>query len=215
MRNLIWLAVAASAVAGPVAAQSAQWASLPDAADMRAAYPGRAAAESVGGKATLKCDVRPDGGLSSCLAISEAPAAYGFGSAALVLAAKIHVVAGPDMPATVTVPIQFKLPPRELVATFPKVDRNYAAFGDAGPYYPIAAIDRRIGGYAVLACDLAADGALTGCTVAEEAPAGVGFGEAAQRMAQAGYIVGEARQGAASTSREPVRVLTPFGKPRK
>lgn len=217
MRTLTGLATAVSAlaVAAPALAQApVQWASLPDAVDMKAAYPARAAADSLGGKATLKCDVRPDGGLAGCLAISEAPAGYGFGPAALILAAKIRVVVGPDMPATVTVPIQFKLPPRELVATFPKVDKAYADFGPAGPYYPMIAVERRLGGYAVLACDLAGDGGLSGCTVAEEAPADVGFGEAALRMTEKRYIVGEPRPGPAA-SPEQVRVLVPFGKPRK
>lgn len=207
--------VLAAALAPALAQAPVRWASLPDEADMKAAYPARAAADSLGGKATLRCDVRPDGGLAGCLAISETPTDYGFGPAALILAAKIRVVVGPDMPATVTVPIQFKLPPRELVATFPKVDRNYADFGPAGPYYPMIAIERRLGGYAVLACDLAGDGGLSGCTVAEEAPADVGFGEAALRMAEKRYIVGEPRPGSAAGSSEQVRVLVPFGKPRK
>jgi protein TonB len=49
--------------------------------------------------------------------------------------------------------------------------------------YPAAARRRGVSGRAVIACRLNENGRLTGCQVAEEAPAGQGFGAAALSLA--------------------------------
>lgn len=48
--------------------------------------------------------------------------------------------------------------------------------------YPTAALERGQTGLATLECRVRVDGALTGCTVASETPAGRGFGRAAQSL---------------------------------
>lgn len=50
-------------------------------------------------------------------------------------------------------------------------------------HYPQAALEEGVEGRAVIACAVAADGALTGCEVAAEEPAGYGLGEAALKVA--------------------------------
>ncbi|MFI4935098.1 MAG: energy transducer TonB [Caulobacterales bacterium] len=50
-------------------------------------------------------------------------------------------------------------------------------------FYPQAAIERDLSGVVTLACQVSASGQVRGCQVADETPAGVGFGHAAQQLA--------------------------------
>jgi periplasmic protein TonB len=50
-------------------------------------------------------------------------------------------------------------------------------------FYPQAALDRNASGAATLACTVSASGAVRGCQVAEETPKGLGFGDAARKLA--------------------------------
>ena len=85
-----------------------------------------------------------------------------------------------------------------------KKDRQSAGFGDSGPYYPEGASRLGVSGYAVLACQAGADGALEGCAVAEEFPSGESFGLAALKCAKTGWMK------AAPGVRGPVRVRVDF-----
>jgi TonB family protein len=49
--------------------------------------------------------------------------------------------------------------------------------------YPAEALRNRMGGGAVVVCQLTAEGRASGCAVAEETPVGLGFGEAALALA--------------------------------
>jgi protein TonB len=62
------------------------WLSQPNAAQMGAYYPPRAIDGSVSGKAVITCSVTAVGALTACQVISETPANWGFGQAALKLA---------------------------------------------------------------------------------------------------------------------------------
>jgi len=55
--------------------------------------------------------------------------------------------------------------------------------GEFSRYYPQRAIERGLSGQVTLECIVAASGAVGGCQVAEETPKGVGFGEAARKLA--------------------------------
>ncbi len=77
----------------------------PTAAELRAVYPPRAAAQHLGGMVNLGCDV----------VISESPAGYGFGAAALTLSGKFvmepKMQQGRAVPGgRVRLPIVFSLP---------------------------------------------------------------------------------------------------------
>lgn len=63
-------------------------------------------------------------------------------------------------------------------------------------HYPQAAMEEGIEGRAVIACEVAADGALTGCTVAAEEPKGYGLGEAALKVAPEFRMETRTKQGA-------------------
>jgi protein TonB len=50
-------------------------------------------------------------------------------------------------------------------------------------FYPQAALDQNASGMATLACTVSAGGAVQGCQVAAETPKGLGFGDAARKLA--------------------------------
>lgn len=64
------------------------------------------------------------------------------------------------------------------------------------------------GGRVVLNCAVRPDGTLTDCRIEEEQPAGVGFGEAALRVASQSRVSAETARAASSDSR--VRFTTRF-----
>ena len=85
---------------GASAVAQSRYATLPTADDMARAYPPKAAAEFVGGHATISCAVTPEAALANCSVKSEAPADDGFGAAALALAGKITLTPA-NLPATI------------------------------------------------------------------------------------------------------------------
>lgn len=78
--------------------------------------------------------------------------------------------------------------------------------------YPPAAAKAKVEGRATLGCDVAADGALAGCKVLSEAPAGAGFGEAAMKMSARFRMKPMSRDGhpvAGGVVRIPFKFLLP------
>lgn len=79
-------------------------------------YPPPARADRVEGRARISCTVTAEGRLTNCAVISEEPAGYGFGDAALRMSKgfKMKPTANGDRSfagAKITVPFAFKLPP--------------------------------------------------------------------------------------------------------
>jgi TonB family protein len=79
-------------------------------------------------------------------------------------------------------------------------------------YYPDEAVDKSVSGTAVVVCTTNPDTRLTGCTVDEEFPIGMGFGGATVRMAEAEFRIRPAtvngKPEAGGTARIPVRWIT-------
>ena len=75
----------------PKVIRDPNWLSLPSAEEMSAAYPPRALAFNRSGDVTLHCAVTAVGALTSCSVVSEAPAGYGFGDAALKLSKRFRM----------------------------------------------------------------------------------------------------------------------------
>jgi len=83
---------------------------------------------------------------------------------------------------------------------------------DVARYYPPAAAAERLAGAAVIACDVAADGRLTGCAVVAESPTAAGFGEAALQMSTQFAMKPMSRDGrpvAGGKVRIPIRFAIP------
>jgi protein TonB len=79
-------------------------------------------------------------------------------------------------------------PPTPPARTAPDVltSPNWLAMPGAkefSRFYPATAIDRELSGSATLACVVAANGQVRNCSVAAESPKGVGFGDAAKKLA--------------------------------
>jgi hypothetical protein len=75
--------------AGAAAAGEVPWARTASAQDVADAYPAAAKAENLAGSGVIDCTVAPTGDLTGCTSVGTD--AYGFGAAALGLAAKYQV----------------------------------------------------------------------------------------------------------------------------
>jgi len=75
-------------------------------------YPDRAQRMEVNGRAVINCGVTPQGKLIDCKLVSETPADYGFGEAALKMSAyfKMKPSPTPIPDDRVTIPIAFDVP---------------------------------------------------------------------------------------------------------
>jgi TonB family protein len=187
-----------------------RFATLPTADDMAEAYPPKAFAEYVGGRATIACAVTPDAGLANCSIKSEAPAGYGFGAAALALAQTIKLTPA-NLPATIDIPLRFEPPVRTTEAIFGKVPGGYAELGPAGPYYPEREARMHVEGYVILTCHLAKTGILSDCTVIEDKPAGAAFPYVAMKLAERKIVTAAPRSvDGVPLADEIVRVVVPF-----
>ncbi len=168
--------------AGSAAAQT--WTAAPTVADMAAAYPAKAKAEGVGGSVDLACSASRGGALVACDVLGETPRGYGFGSAARKLVQQSLKVDGVAKDSEVRVPVTFSadLAKGGIVtvktpkwAALPTVDEIQSA---------VPKTERRPNNARVtLVCDVQAGGALSGCAVDREEPAGQGFGPAILTLA--------------------------------
>lgn len=205
LRNLGLLAFCAVAAAGMAEAQARpddappkitrpDWKRKPTGAIMDSVMPKLAVERGVDGKATLECFVNELGLLRNCKVLSEEPAGYGFGGAALAMAPFFQMTpllsdGRPVAGGTVTIPIVWKLPSegwsaygRTLLASPPwAVAPRWADMTAAWPQKAQGVSD----GFATLRCRLTEQGAPTGCAAIAETPGNLGFGAAARTLARA------------------------------
>ena len=160
-----------------------EWTDAPSVSDIAAAYPARAKAAGISGTVKLTCEIGRDGHPRDCAALTETPSGYGFGSAARKLAEKLKASDPALYHQNIFVPIAFdagvltgaaivtkpewtQLPSAEdLNATFPKTQNGVNQV--------------RV----VLGCTVERGGTLGGCSVADETPAGQGYGAGALALA--------------------------------
>lgn len=151
--------------------------------DIAAAYPKVAFDKKVTGDVSLECAADAKGRLTNCKVVEEDPVGYGFGEAAVLLAAKDRVKIKDGSGASIV--------GRPFNRAF-----SFLAPGDANPAWarkpsgeemaavlPTAAAKKGADGRAVLACQLTVEGFLQGCKVESEDPPGLGFGAAALQLA--------------------------------
>jgi hypothetical protein len=204
-RAAVTAVLLALALAGSSSAQAQslqlKWTQLPTEADMAAAFPAKATADHVGGRAIVGCAVTADGGLADCTVVSEDPAGYGFGPAALGLTPLIRLdrsTGRPEVGERLNLPIRFMAPGVDAPPTVRQVKfvghaDSYADLGPVGPYYPERAVEARHNGLAVIACIAAEQGVLTDCKLDSETPRNEDFGPAALMMAKRKWIVAAPR----------------------
>ena len=173
---------AVSILNNPIWVSSVGW------SDVTQAYP--AAASGVEGYAVAHCEIMRGGALSNCEPIKEDPEKRGFGKAAARLAAKFRVapewsVAPHHADLWVDVPFRFPAPgatqTREIAS--PYWVSGFNPDQVLKVYPPEAAAKGVATGYGVAKCVVAVDGTLADCVPQPADPDGLGFSEAAVRLA--------------------------------
>lgn len=167
------------------------WLRAPSITQQRAAYPEKARATKVDGRSTLDCAIARTGALNSCAIIQEEPVGYGFGAAAkrlstLFVAPTTDASGAALAGAHVQIPVAFAIKGMDGEQSVIGKPQWKALPGaaDLASVYPPGAIKAGIRkARVVLSCTVAEDGALAGCAVESEDPAGYGLGEATVGLA--------------------------------
>src|SRR5579859_1601859 len=171
-------ACAVAAYADP-RADGATWVEAPTVADIAAAYPAKAKAANIGGTVTLTCAIGRDLHPRDCEALKEKPGLYGFAPVARKLAEKLKASESDMIGKNVFIPVTFEsavlngaaMVTKPAWTAAPGIEEYRATF----PVAQNGVNDVRV----VLGCTVAADGSLGGCAVAQETPAGQGYGAGA------------------------------------
>lgn len=164
------------------------WVEAPSFEDLARAYPRRGGGAE--GYAVAHCEVERSGVLTRCVASKELPPAKGFGPAAIALAhrfkvsAEVMKYAPHGAPIEVDIPIRFPAPGA--------VDRTVSAPSwlagfdpDQAPklFPPDAAAKGLTSGRGVARCRVTPAGGLADCAPDSGDPDGIGFSEAAVKLA--------------------------------
>ncbi len=182
--------------------------------EVEAFYPPEAWAKGVEGDAVVAC-LTYGASFWSCALISESPAGAGFGPAALALI-KRYEVGGPKDPDPGVVRsepflIPFRLPENNPIHAAgveyrlparvdgPSLDALYDA-------WPRAARFSGVEGWASLWCTVTVEGRTTACAVGRESQIGLGFGEAALKLAPLHRFTPGRKAGAPAAMSIPVMV---------
>jgi TonB family protein len=168
-------------------AHSLPWKTSPTAGELAAAFPSQAVGKSSYGHVVLQCHVSRKGTVENCDTASETPIGLGFARAARDLAKDFRVAS--DTPILkevrdlyVEIPVDFRDQTKSS-APVQVYDAEWLQGPDpqmAGAIYPPEAVKAGVKtGVGEVECEVTHTGALSGCTVAREDPAGLGFGETA------------------------------------
>jgi TonB family protein len=166
------------------------WAEAPSHAETAAAYPERAAAEGLGGSATIRCALTEYGRLRACTTLSETPRGYGFAKAARSLSERFVLAPAPDDVELRGVETQYMvtfapemLDPDRRVIGKPQWTQLPSS-GSVADGYPAEARAKGISGArVVMHCVVGAGGTVQDCQVTSEEPGEFGFGQAALALA--------------------------------
>lgn len=166
------------------------WRRAPTYAEVLAAYPAKARAQKTGGMATLDCKIEKDGRLRECRVLREAPKGMGFAGAARSLSTlfvtptatnKGESIAGSRAHVNITFAAD-ALDSSSPVIGKPKWSR-VPAVNDLAAVMPSEARKAKVyKSRVVMTCKVVADGAVEGCRVDSEDPAGLGYGQAALKL---------------------------------
>ncbi len=179
------LAASASVLTLAATAAAAQtWAEAPSVADVAAAYPAKARTAGTGGMVDLSCTINHDGRPKDCYALGEKPSGLGFGFAARKLAERMKLSDASLNGKEIQIPVVFD--PAVLKGAAPTVAQPaWSALPTAQDFQ--ASFPQTANGVntvrVALVCDVTAGGALAGCSVDREEPAGQGYGQGALALA--------------------------------
>lgn len=202
-RTLLLGSAIAAVIGGSATGDPAQsdrnpdWVSRPTRESLLAVWPSDQLASEHGGHATLSCTVTVQGVLRACRVAEETPPGAGFGAAALALVPQLFfrpaMHNGQLIEATVRIPITWPRLPHQIIGPLPEeplpplVSRppwiRAPTFAELAAAAPLRARGGDTPGHVVLGCGFHADGTLSSCRVATEAPLGQGYGDAALRLA--------------------------------
>jgi TonB family protein len=164
------------------------WAQAANFDDLIAAYPAKGAGAE--GYAVDHCHVLRTGFLSECQTIKEVPEKLGFGKAALSLAPKFQVdpaLASRRQPSPVWVDVPIRMPAPAALAertiTAPVWITGVDLTSAPRVFPPEASGKGLTSGKGVARCVVAVDGMLTHCAPETADPDGLGFSEAAVKLA--------------------------------
>ena len=170
-------------------AQAMAWPEAPSYAEVAAAYPKKARATGVGGRATVSCSFNREGRLAFCNTVNEEPKGQGFGEAAKLLTKRFRAFTATSSGASITsagLQLLFVFDPAMLTnanpvigkaqwAGLPSAEETRAAFGKVETGHGTVRV--------TLACLVQQGGGVSDCKVTREEPAGIGVGPAALAMA--------------------------------
>lgn len=164
------------------------WVEAPTFEDLAKAYPRRGG--GVEGYAVAHCEVERTGFLNKCIASKELPAAKGFGPAAIQLAHRFKVspevmkYAPHGAPIEVDIPIRFPAPGAEdRTVSAPSWLAGFDPEQAPKLFPPEAAAKGLTSGRGVAKCLVTPEGALADCAPEGADPDGMGFSEAAVKLA--------------------------------
>lgn len=162
----------------------------PSVEQVRAAYPEKARAANLGGTAVIDCRIGEGGSLTRCETLREYPSAHGFGAAAKALAPLFEAPTdtadgGSAVGARAHVSVTFaqnSLDGASVVIGRPKW-LLVPQVNDLEAVLPEAAkVAKVYKARVVMQCRVVAEGAVEGCTIRSQDPAGLGFDSAALNL---------------------------------
>lgn len=172
------------------------WTAAPTYSQVAGVYPKEAATDRLGGRATISCTLKDDGGLRNCTTVTEEPRGEDFAEAAKRLAPLFRAptsfsdgspTAGANAHIVFVFTPEMLDPARRIIG---KVQWARTPTGDAFMAgYPQAAKDAGVRtGRVVMACEAGAGGKLDNCSMVSEEPAGLGFGAAALSLSPSFHV---------------------------
>jgi TonB family protein len=167
---------------------TAPWMTAPTAQQLSLAFPRSAVGKVASAHVVLRCDFRSDGELMACDTISETPAGHGFDSAARSLATDFRAYVNPKTDKLVNLKVDVPFDFRDPSESTPPMEVYDPLWlrgpDDVAKLFPAAAVKAGLKtGRAQVACTVRHDGTLKDCAVVSEDPAGLGFGDAALKVA--------------------------------
>jgi TonB family protein len=174
-----------------VAQASMAWEEAPSYAQVIAAYPKKAKAEGVVGRATLACQFTSAGKVDHCQTVTEEPKGQGFAEAAKALSKQFRAPSQPagggswsgvdvQLPFAFDRSMQTDHVPAVGKPTWAKLPANEDTAAAFATVFKSVEGTVRV----TLTCTVQPGGGVDGCTVEREDPAGKGVGDAALTLAR-------------------------------